>query len=139
MGGEADPTSVVRELMPFAAALGITVERYSPDEVRLRMAWAPDLCTVAGVLHGGALMALADTAGGACAFLNLPPDAGGTTTVESKTNFLRAVRNGWVEAVARPLHTGRSVIVVVTDVGDHAGRLVARVTQSQLVIRKDGA
>jgi 1,4-dihydroxy-2-naphthoyl-CoA hydrolase len=57
-------------------------------------------------------MALADSAGGACAFLNLPPGAAGTTTVESKTNFLRAVRDGYIEAVARPLHKGRTLIVV---------------------------
>jgi uncharacterized protein (TIGR00369 family) len=74
---------------------------------------------------------------GACAYLNLPPGAAGTTTVESKTNFLRAVRDGYIEAVARPLHKGRTLIVVETDIRD-AQRLAARVTQSQLVLAAAG-
>jgi 1,4-dihydroxy-2-naphthoyl-CoA hydrolase len=133
-----DPTSVVRGLMPFAATLGIAFRNYEPEEVRATMSWAPELCTAGGAMHGGALMALADTAGGACAFLNLPPGAHGTTTVESKTNFLRAVRDGEVEAVSRPLHVGRTVIVIETDVRDDEGRLAARVTQSQLVLGAKG-
>ena len=98
------------------------------------MAWDERLCTSGGVLHGGVLMALADSTGAACAFLNLPAGATGTTTVESKTNFLRAVRDGYVEAISRPLHTGRTLIVVETDLRDDRARLVARVTQSQLVL-----
>lgn len=70
-------------------------------------------------------------------FLTLPDGAAGTTTVESKTNFLRAVRGGYAEAVARPLHSGRTLIVVETDVRDERDRLAARVTQTQLVL--DGA
>lgn len=120
--------------MPFANTLGITIERYEPDEVRARLAWAPGLCTAGGALHGGAVMTLADSAGGACAYLNLPDGAQGTTTVESKTNFLRAAREGHVEAVARPLHKGRTLIVVETEVADGRGRLVAKVTQTQLVL-----
>ena len=123
-----------RDLMPFARTLGIAFTRYAPDEVRARLAWAPELCTAGGVLHGGSIMALADSTGGACAFLNLPEHSGGTTTVESKTNFMRAVRDGFIEAASRPLHVGRTVIVVETDVRDAAGRLVARVTQTQLVL-----
>lgn len=122
----------IGDLMPLAATLGIEVVASGPDEVRARMAWAPDRCTAGGVLHGGALMALADTAGALCAFLNLPPEAG-TTTIESKTNFVRAVRSGEVTAVSRPFHVGRTVIAVETDITDSDGRLVARVTQSQLV------
>lgn len=79
-------------------------------------------------------MALADSTGGACAFLNLPAGAQGTTTVESKTNFLRGVRDGYVEAVSRPLHIGRTVVVVETEVRDAGNRLVAKVTQTQLVL-----
>jgi uncharacterized protein (TIGR00369 family) len=79
-------------------------------------------------------MALADSTGGACAFLNLPEGAGGTTTVESKTNFLRAVREGFVEASSKPIHRGRSLTVIETSLVDDQGRLVARVTQSQLVL-----
>jgi 1,4-dihydroxy-2-naphthoyl-CoA hydrolase len=122
-------------LMPFARTLGITFTRYAKDEVRARLDWAPGLCTSGDLLLGGAVMSLADSAGAACAVLNLPHDAAGTTTVESKTNFLRGVREGFVEAVSRPLHGGRTVIVVETDVRDAAERLVARVLQTQLVLR----
>jgi len=130
----ADPTETLRAFMPFAATLGIVVLRYDREEVRLRLAWAPELCTAGGAMHGGAIMALADSAGGACAYLNLPSGAAGTTTVESKTNFLRAVRDGYIEAAARPLHTGRTLIVVETDIRDTRQRLAGRVTQSQLVL-----
>jgi uncharacterized protein (TIGR00369 family) len=92
------------------------------------------LCTSGGVLHGGVIMALADSTGGTCAFLNLPSGAVGTTTIESKTNFLRAVRDGHIEARSAPLHAGRTVVVVVTDVVNDDGKLVARVTQTQAVL-----
>ena len=78
-------------------------------------------------------MTLADTAGAICAFLNLPPDTS-TSTIESKTNLFRAVRAGTVYATARPLHVGRSVIAVQTDVRDDAGQLVAQTTQTQAVL-----
>lgn len=78
-------------------------------------------------------MALADTAGAMCAFLNLPPGSG-TSTIESKTNFFRAVRDGHVDAVARPLHIGRSTIVVQTELHDASGRRVAITTQTQAVL-----
>jgi 1,4-dihydroxy-2-naphthoyl-CoA hydrolase len=129
-----EPTETFRALMPFTATLGITVVRYEPAEVRARLPWAASLCTTGTSLHGGALMSLADSTGGACAYLNLPEGAQGTTTIESKTNFLRAVRSGYAEAVSRPLHKGRTIIVVETDILDDRGRLAARVTQSQLVI-----
>jgi 1,4-dihydroxy-2-naphthoyl-CoA hydrolase len=128
-------TEFIHEAMPFADTLGIEVVANRADEVRARLEWSPALCTSGGLLHGGAIMALADTTGGACAFLNLPEGAAGTSTIESKTNFLRAVRGGHVEAVSRPLHAGRMVIVIETDVVDADGRLVARVTQSQAVLR----
>ena len=131
---ERDDTATLHRMMPFAATLGITVTCYTPEEVRVQIAWSPGLCTSGGGLHGGVLMALADSAGGACAFLNLPEGARATTTVESKTNFLRAVRGGTVEAVARPIHVGRTIIVVETDVRDGDDRRVALVTQSQLVL-----
>ena len=84
-------------------------------------------------MHGGLLMTLADTVGAWCAFLNLPEGAG-TTTIESKTNFLRAVRGGSVHAIARPLHVGRTVVVIDTELRDDDDRLVARVTQTQAVL-----
>ena len=122
-------------LMPFTGTLGVELVVNRPEEVRARLAWSEALCTSGGVLHGGVIMSLADSTGGSCGFLNLPAGATGTTTIESKTNFLRAVRGGHIEAVSRPLHAGRTVIVIETDVVDADGRLAARVTQSQAVLR----
>jgi len=119
--------------MPFAHHLGIELLEATAKEVRARMPWAPHLCTSGGILHGGALMAIADTAGAACAVLNLPEGAG-TSTIESKTNFFRAVREGHVDALTRPLHVGRSTIVVQTDLFDASGKRVAQVTQTQAVL-----
>jgi len=86
------------------------------------------------VLHGGVLMALADTLGAICAYLNLP--AGATTaTIESKTNFFRGVRAGRISAEARPLHVGRTTIVVQTTVSDESGAAVALVIQTQAVLQ----
>jgi uncharacterized protein (TIGR00369 family) len=124
-------------MMPFAAGLGIVLDAAAPDEVRGRMAWVPERCTSGGILHGGALMALADSLGGICAFLNLPPGAL-TATTSSATVFTRAVRSGEVTGVTRPLHVGRSVIVVQTDLTDDAGRRVAQVTQTQAVLAGRG-
>jgi uncharacterized protein (TIGR00369 family) len=121
--------------MPFARTIGAELTRYSKEEVAARLDWAPGLCTSGDILHGGAVMSLADSTGAVCAFLNLPEGAAGTTTVESKTNFLHGVRKGFIEAVSRPLHIGRRVIVVETDVRDTDDRLVARVVQTQLVLQ----
>lgn len=126
--------NTLRDAMPFAQTIGATFSRSSKEEVRARLDWAPEVCTSGGLLHGGAIMALADSTGAACAFLNLPEGAPGTTTLESKTNFLRGLREGYVEATSRPLHVGRTVIVVETDVRDAQDRLVARVLQTQLVL-----
>ncbi len=123
------------ELMPFAVSIGVALDSATADEVRGRLAWSPERCTAAGVMHGGALMTLADTVGAACAFLNLPAGAQ-TSTISSTTSFLRAVRDGEVTAVARPLHTGRTVIVVQTDLTDDSGRRVAQVTQTQAVLNR---
>jgi uncharacterized protein (TIGR00369 family) len=134
---DSDPsaTEALHQVMPLAKTLGIELITNGAEEVRCRLEWSDGLSGAGVGLHGGAIMALADSAGGLCAFLNLPEGAAGTTTIESKTNFLRAVRSGHVEAVSRPLHTGRSVVVVETDVIDAEGRLAARVTQSQIVLR----
>jgi uncharacterized protein (TIGR00369 family) len=125
----------MHQAMPCTAVLGIEHVSNSKTESRARIAWDPSRCTTAGVLHGGLLMALADSVGATVAFLNLPEGAAGTTTIESKTNFLRGVREGWVEAVARPLHVGRTTIVVDTELRDANGKLIARVTQTQAVLR----
>jgi 1,4-dihydroxy-2-naphthoyl-CoA hydrolase len=125
----------VRSAMPFAALLGVEMVSSSAHAVRASLRWAPERCTSGDALHGGALMALADVCGGLCAFNNLPDGAKGTTTIESKTNFLRGVRDGFVEAVSRPLHVGRTTIVVDTELRDVEDRLVGRVTQTQAVMR----
>jgi 1,4-dihydroxy-2-naphthoyl-CoA hydrolase len=132
---DAALTAGARESMPFADTLGLEVLAASPEEVMARMSWEERLCTAGGILHGGALMSLADAAGAYCAFLNLPEGATGTATIESKTNFFRAVRDGHVVATARPLHRGRTTIVVETDMHDAGGKHVARVTQTQAVLQ----
>src|SRR3954452_5592922 len=118
----------LRDLMPLAATLGITLEEATPDLVRGRLDWRPDLTTAGGILHGGALMALADSCGAVCAFLNLPEGSAGTTTFESKTNLLRAVKEGVVTATTTPLHRGRTLAVLETELRDGEGRLVAKTT-----------
>ncbi|MEV1068031.1 PaaI family thioesterase [Streptomyces sp. NPDC050263] len=119
--------------MPFARATKITLEEADPGLVRGSMPWAPERCTAGGLLHGGAVMCLADTVGAVCAFLNLPPGTV-TSTVESKTNFFRGVRSGTLGAVARPLHVGASFIVVQTELSDDEGRRVGLTVQSQAVL-----
>jgi len=123
----------LRDTMPFAVKLGIEVEFATPERVTGRLNWAPDLCTAGGVLHGGALMALADSLGGICAYLNLP-EGSATATISSSTNMIRAVRAGHVTAEATLLQAGRSVIVVQTVLHDADQRLVAQVTQAQAVL-----
>lgn len=121
------------ELMPLAETLGLELLSAVPERVLGRLAYSPHKCTADGVLHGGALMALADNFGGVCAYLNLPPGAA-TGTIESKSNFFRAVREGHVDSVSRPLHVGRSTIAVQTDLFDANGRHVAQTTQTQAVV-----
>lgn len=124
--------------MPFSAGLGLVLEAAAPEEVRGRLAWAPDRCTAGGLLHGGALMGVADSLGGICGFLNLPDGAAGTATTTSSTTFMRRVRDGDVTGVTRPLHVGRTSIVVQTDLTDARGRRVAQVTQTQAVLLPRG-
>ncbi|HVM17978.1 MAG TPA: PaaI family thioesterase [Gaiellaceae bacterium] len=136
---DARLTELALGAMPFARLLGFeVVDGSGPDEVRARLAWREDLCTTGGVLHGGALMALADSAGAVCAFLNLPQGAG-TATIESKTNFFAGVSAGHLLARSRPLHRGRTTVVVETDLFDDGGRHVARVTQTQAVLEPRSA
>jgi 1,4-dihydroxy-2-naphthoyl-CoA hydrolase len=123
----------LRDAMPLAAKLGIEIEEATPARVRGCLVWAADLCTAGGIMHGGALMALADSLGGICAFLNLSEGAR-TATISSSTNMFRAVTDRHVTAEAAILHAGRSVIVVQTNIYDPDQRLVAQVTQTQAVI-----
>ena len=128
-------TNGLHGVVPLAGTLDMRAVGATPDRVELEVDWRADLCTAAGVLHGGVLMSLADTAGAVCAFLNLPEGATGTTTVESKTNLLAAVREGTVTAVATPLKAGSTLIVVETEMWNGDGRLVAKTTQTQAVLR----
>jgi 1,4-dihydroxy-2-naphthoyl-CoA hydrolase len=128
-------TKQLHGLVPLSATLGIGLSDATPSAVRLQMDWRQDLCTAGGALHGGALMSLADTAGAVCAYLNLPEGGDGTTTIESKTNLLAAVRGGTVTATATPMHVGGSVIVVETELRGEDDRLVAKTTQTQAVLR----
>ena len=128
-------TEQLHRLVPFSGELGIRLVAAEPAAVRLELDWQARLCTAGGGLHGGALMSLADTAGAVSAFLNLPDGASGTTTVDSTTNLLGAVRGGTVSALATPLHAGRTLIVVETELRDGRGKLVAKTTQTQAVLR----
>lgn len=120
-------------LMPFALATGVEIERAEPAEVAGRLRWAPERCTAGGLMHGGALMTLADSIGAVCAFLNLPPGAS-TSTVSSTTSLVRGLRSGTAHAVARPAHVGRSFVLVNVGVTDDDGRLLAQTTQTQAVL-----
>ena len=124
----------MNELIPFASELGIELVEATPDRVVARLGWTPELCTTGGILHGGALMALADNGGGICAFLNFPEGARGTATIESKTNFLRGVSEGTVTATTRPLHKGRTLTVLETELERDDGKLAAKVTQTQIFL-----
>jgi uncharacterized protein (TIGR00369 family) len=119
--------------MPHAVELGIELQDASPESVTATMPYDKRHTTLGGALHGGALMAFADSLGAVCAFLNLPEGAG-TSTIESKTNFLRGVTAGQVSGTAKPIHAGRRTIVVQTELRDDAGKLVALTTQTQAVL-----
>ncbi len=127
-----DSSDIVK-LMPFATLLGIDITSASAEAVTATLEHRADLCTTADILHGGALMSLADTTGAVCAFLNLPAGAR-TSTLESKTNMIRAVKEGTVTATSMPVHVGRSTIVLQTEVRDDTGRLVSLTTQTQTVL-----
>ncbi len=130
-----EPTEFVRTAMPLCASLGIEATLLTAERVVLTLGWRPELCTSNGLLHGGAVMALADAAGGACAFTNLPEGAVGTSTIESKTNFLGAIREGQtLTATSTPLHVGRTTIVVETELRTDEGKLVGKTTQTQTVL-----
>lgn len=121
--------------MPLTALLGLEVQSGGPERVVASGQWKPEHCTAGGLVHGGYLMAQADSVGAICAFLNLPEGAT-TSTVESKTNFMRAVSSGRITFVATPVHIGRSLIVVQTDAIREDDKLVSRTTQTQAVINQ---
>jgi uncharacterized protein (TIGR00369 family) len=116
--------------------LGVRFVEAGRDRVVAELEHRPTLTTVGGALHGGTLMALADTVGAAATFLNLPAGAT-TTTLESKTNFFAAGRAGVVRAEATPLHRGRRTMVWQTRVTDSSGRLLALTIQTQMVLQSE--
>ncbi|MEM7091873.1 MAG: PaaI family thioesterase [Actinomycetota bacterium] len=132
----SDPalTEFLHAVMPFTATLGIRGVANGPNEVVMEMDWTAEACTAGGVLHGGALMALADSCGAALAFANLPDGATGTTTIEGKTNMIGAVTEGTVTARSTLVHAGGQTIVVDTEVR-HGDRLISKTVQTQLVLR----
>ena len=121
--------------MPFAELKGVTFVEADMDRVVARMLVRPDLCTLRQTIHGGAVMAFADSVGAAATVINLPADAKGTTTIESKTNFVGGAKEGaTVVAIATPVHRGRRTQVWQTRLETEEGRLVALVTQTQMVL-----
>ena len=122
----------VKGLLPDL--LGIEFTDVTPDKVIARLTVRKDLCTLGDNLHGGAIMAFADTLGAVVAILNMPEGAR-TTTIESKTNFIGGAALGMrVTGESVPVHKGRTTVVCQTTIRSEAGKLVALVTQTQLVI-----
>ena len=120
--------------LPFAELLGIEFVSASPDRIVAEMTVREDLCTIPAVLHGGAIMAFADTLGAMGTLVNLPQGAG-TTTIESKTNFVAPASVGTrVIGETTPVHRGRRTMIWQTRISTSEGRLVALVTQTQLVL-----
>jgi len=119
---------------PFPTLMGVEVISAEKDAVRAKLVVRPDLCTAGNIMHGGAIMAFADTLGAIGTVLNIPREAG-TTTIESKTNFLSAAREGTtVHAEATPVHVGKKTCVFQTRITREDGKLVAIVTQTQMVL-----
>ena len=131
--GDAPDMTWLVSSMPHAEHLGIELVSAAKEVVVATMAWRADLCTVAGMAHGGALMAFADSVGAILAFLNLPEGAN-TSTIESKTNFFRPVTGGTVHGTTKLIHAGRTTIAVQTELRDDAGKLVTLTTQTQAVL-----
>jgi len=130
------PLEKIRSMkIPFAELKGVTFVEADKDRVMAKMLVRPDLCTVNHSIHGGAVMAFADSVGAAATVINLPEDAKGTTTIESKTNFIGGAKEGTtVIATATPIHRGRRTQVWQTRLETEEGKLVAIVTQTQMVL-----
>jgi 1,4-dihydroxy-2-naphthoyl-CoA hydrolase len=130
------PFDIIQSLkMPLAELMGVTFIGAERDRVVARMLVRPDLCTLNHTIHGGAVMALADSVGAAATVINLPEGAKGTTTIESKTNFIGGAKEGTaVVATATPVHRGRRTQVWQTRLETEDGKLVAIVTQTQMVL-----
>ncbi|MEM9494855.1 MAG: PaaI family thioesterase [Pseudomonadota bacterium] len=123
------------DAMPFSKMMGVKVTTATKDEVTGTLIVRDDLCTAGQIMHGGAIMAFADALGAVGAFMTLPDGANGTTTIESKTNFLGAAKEGaTVTGTARPVKIGSRVSVWQTEITNDEGKAVALVTQTQLVL-----
>ena len=126
--------AVVEAQPPFGRLLGMTFTHVSPDRLVSELVVREELTNRNGVLHGGAVMGLADNLGGTASFLNLPAGAS-TSTIESKTNFFASCARGEkIQTETTPLHRGRSTMVWQTRITRADGKLAALVTQTQLVI-----
>jgi uncharacterized protein (TIGR00369 family) len=132
----ADKMALVERVLGqmFPKVLGMKMLEASPERLRAELVVTTEICTTGQTLHGGAIMTLADFLGASGTFLNLPAGAG-TTTLESKTNFISSARVGdKVTATAEPVHKGKTTQVWRTTVTHEDGRLVAVVTQTQMVL-----
>ena len=130
-----DPAAITQRLRgTLSDLLGVRFVEAGPDRVVAELTYREELTTIGGSLHGGTLMAFADTVGAAATVLNLPPGATGTTTLESKTNFMAAARAGVVRAECTPLHRGRRTMVWQTRVTDESARLLSLTVQTQMVL-----
>lgn len=133
MADPLDPTALTAT-MPFAVRCGVRIESASKEAVVGHIDWAEDRCTIGGLMHGGALMTLADSLGAVAAFLHLPEGAG-TATVTSSTSLLRGLREGRATGTATVINAGRRFITVRTDVVDGDGGLLITTTQVQAVLQ----
>jgi 1,4-dihydroxy-2-naphthoyl-CoA hydrolase len=131
MADQPDPDRLV-ELMPFAVHAGVKLSSATAEEVVGTLAWAPERCTAGGLMHGGAVMTLADSCAAVCAFLNLPDGGKSTATIEANTSFMRGLRGGTVTAIAKPVRLTRTHAFLETELRDADGRLVAKVSQIQV-------
>ncbi|HYE93300.1 MAG TPA: DUF1272 domain-containing protein [Terriglobales bacterium] len=131
-----DPETIMaRHRGRFADLLGIRIVRAEPDRLVAELPYRFEITTPGDRVHGGAIMAFADTLGANATAINIPPGSG-TTTIESKTNFFSAGTGGVLRAETTPLHKGRSTHVWTTRISDETGKLVAQVTQTQMVLTK---
>ena len=130
------PEQVNAKPFPFSRLMGVTVTRTDPECVEAELVVREDLCTSGSILHGGAIMAFADSLGALVTLANLPAEASGTATIESKTNFFRPAPLGTrLTGRSIPLHLGRTTHVLQTTIDSEAGKRIAVVTQTQIVLR----
>ena len=128
-----DPAAMAAT-MPFAVQSGVEITAADRDQVVGHLDWAEERCTIGGLMHGGALMTLADSLGAVAAFLHLPEGAS-TATVTSNTSLLRGLRDGRATGTATVINAGKRFITVRTDVVDDERRLLITTTQIQAVLQ----